>query len=120
LAERPDRVAVKAHAAAVSLRRRAILSRFDGPAKVSAILRCDSINRAVAAIADLYIYIYMNIICLVAARKQAHPSVLASACCRHLYGYAQLPGGRGQAPIERHQRDVEAPGNREVQGIRRP
>ena len=37
LAERPDRVAIEAHAAA--LRRRIIGSRLNGPAKASATLR---------------------------------------------------------------------------------
>ena len=39
LAERPDRVAVEAQAAAVSFRRRTAGARLDGSAKVSATLR---------------------------------------------------------------------------------
>ena len=39
LAQRPDRVAIEAHAAAVSLRRRVVPLRLAGPAKVSDTLR---------------------------------------------------------------------------------
>jgi len=39
LAQRPDRVAIKAHAAAVSLWRRVVPLRFAGPANVSETLR---------------------------------------------------------------------------------
>ena len=36
---------------------------------------------------------------------------------RHLGGDAQLSGGRGQATIERHQRDTEPTNNREMQRV---
>jgi len=42
-----------------------------------------------------------------------------SACFRYFDRYAHLSGGDRQAPIELDEGRVEAPGNRQMQGVRR-
>ena len=69
----------------------------------------------------IYMLLHIYYIFRRAVQSERTVCVLGSACFRcldDLDGYAQFSGSIRQAPIERHQRDVNALRDREVQRIR--